>query len=381
VKKTLHLTHTDIAFDSRILKEMNSLSTEGYIVSGLGVAMEEGNKRSDTSAEIKVDAIKLRSRQLTWLPRTVRHLISLAELMAKMLPAAIRQRPNIIHCHDTLVLPIGVVSKIFTGSKLIYDAHELESNRNGLSRLQGILTLTVEKLLWPFVDGLIVVSPSIQKWYMDNLGSKSSTIVMNAPYFEEDEAKGSSYLREKFHIPQDQLVFIYVGILGHGRGLELITEAFTQPDISSHVIFLGYGELLPHLRTLESQHKNIHIHDAVPHAQVVPITRSADFGLCLIGNVSLSDYYCLPNKLFEYCFSGVPVLASDFPDIQAVVDAYGIGECCSPEPVAATRAIKSLATTPKRFKFADLWPLSWQAQEKKLKELYASLLAPPSISS
>jgi hypothetical protein len=70
------------------------------------------------------------------------------------------------------------------------------------------------------------------------------------------------------------------------------------------VVFLGYGELSQDLKRLAAEHPNIHVHDAVPHSQVVPIAQSADFGLCLVQDVSLSDYYCLPNKLFEYYFAG-----------------------------------------------------------------------------
>ena len=33
------------------------------------------------------------------------------------------------------------------------------------------------------------------------------------------------------------------------------------------------------------------------------LIKEADVGLCLVENVSLSDYYCLPNKLFEYAFA------------------------------------------------------------------------------
>ena len=374
MNKSLHLTHTDIESDSRILKEMGVLAEAGYGISGLGIKIEEGAARSAIPFSANIDTIRLRSRQFTFLPRTLRHVFSLCELVIKMLPRAVRLRPDVVHCHDTLVLPLGVIVKLLTRAKLVYDAHELESDRNGLTRLQGRLTLWVERLLWRFVDALIVVSPSIQSWYLDKIGPKPSAVILNSPLYQEGSAADEAYLREKYNIPPDRLIFIYVGILGEGRGLELVTQAFVHPEIKSHVVFLGYGELSNHLQQLAKKHRTLHVHEAVPHSQVVPIVKSANFGLCLIQNVSLSDYYCLPNKLFEYCFAGVPVLASDFPDIKALVYEYGVGECCDLQPDAVRNAIKRIENQSASFVFKDLNPLTWQAQEKKLLELYRQVL-------
>jgi hypothetical protein len=51
--------------------------------------------------------------------------VTLFELVGRMLPRAVRERPDVIHCHDTLVLPLGCIVKWLTGAKLVYDAHEL----------------------------------------------------------------------------------------------------------------------------------------------------------------------------------------------------------------------------------------------------------------
>ncbi|UUD64067.1 glycosyltransferase [Pseudomonas seleniipraecipitans] len=375
VNKVLHLTHTDIESDSRILKEMEALVASGYTVSGIGVVLNEGAQRTSVSFNADIKSLNLRSRKLTFLPRTLRHSITLVELICKMLPRAIRERPSVIHCHDTLVLPLGCIVKKLTGAKLIYDAHELESDRNGLTRLQGLLTLRLEKLLWRFVDALIVVSPSIERWYQENIGQKLSAVILNSPLFSKGEHRDENYLRKTFSISLESKIFIYVGILGHGRGIDLLIAAFKDSQVTSHIVFLGYGELSGELKRLADQHSNIHVHDAVPHSQVVPIAQSADFGVCLVQNVSLSDYYCLPNKLFEYCFAGVPVLASDFPDIRALLTQYGVGECCKLQHNDILDAVLRLERSPSTFKFADLAPLSWQAQEQKLVELYRNGLS------
>lgn len=372
--RVLHLTHTDIESDSRILKEMLCLVTSGYELSGAGVMLEEGARKSEIDFAAKLRAIKLITRKWYFLPRTLRHVASLCELAVKMLPFSIKQKPHVVHCHDTLVLPIGYIVKLLTKAQLVYDAHELESNRNGLTPIQSRLTLWLEKLLWRSIDALIVVSPSIEAWYQRKLGHKLSAVVMNAPLFAINGVNRSTYLHDKFSIPTEKKIFIYVGIFGPGRGIELIAEVFTHPTVCSHVVFLGYGEYANELKRLESLHPNLHVHQAVAHSQVVPIVMSADFGLCLVQNVSLSDYFCLPNKLFEYCFSGVPVLASDFPDIRAVVDAYGVGECCSLDIASIRKAVNDLSLGGKTFKFSNLESLTWQAQEKKLVDLYQRLL-------
>lgn len=373
MKRILHITHTDVMSDSRVLKEICSLSDAGYEVSSLGVTASEEEPKSDFSTSLKITQIKLVSRGFNFLPRSLMHIFSLFELVAKMLLIAIRQKPDLIHCHDTLVLPLGVIVKLITRAKLVYDAHELESNRNGLSKFDGFLTLHFEKLLWRFVDALIVVSPSIDAWYQNRIGSKPSLVILNSPLISKKSFCESDYLRKKFSIPPDKKIFIYVGNFASGRGIELLTQTFIHPSIDSHLVFLGYGDLADDLNQLAMRHLNIHLHDAVPHADVVSIVQSADFGLCMIENVSLSDYYCLPNKIFEYCFAGVPVLASDFPDIRAILSEYKIGKYSSLNPVAFSETVHLLEISNEKFEPRDLAPLSWQMQEQKLVSLYRGL--------
>jgi glycosyltransferase involved in cell wall biosynthesis len=375
----LHLTHTDINSDSRILKEMHTIAqaSDLYYVCGIGVSLDEGATSTDKIEKLNIYSIVLKSRKLTFLPTLLRHIITLFELTFKMLFRAIKLKPNVIHCNDTLVLPLGVILKFFTGAKLIYDAHELESDRNGLTKTLGKLTLFVEKILWRFIDTLIVVSPSIDKWYTDNIGEKESEVILNAPILDEKlSPENKEYLRNYFSISDNSKIFLYIGILGKGRGIDLITEAFKNVDLKSSLVFLGYGELSDELKELAKVYPNIYVHDAVPHEKVVTVAKSADVGLCLIQNVSLSDYYCLPNKLFEYCFAEIPVLASDFPDISKVVKDYNLGQCTKLDSKSIYNAINVFENMDKLpiINTKDLYILSWDAQEEKLIRLYEKLI-------
>lgn len=379
MKSVLHLSHTDINYDGRILKEMNALMKSGYKVKGIGVNMSEGVNHSSINEGVEIKSIILKSRTFTFLPKIIMHTLSVLEIIFKMLVSVIKIKPDVIHCHDTIVLPLGAIAKVFTKSRLIYDAHELESDRNGLSKSLGRLTLLVEKILWKSVDKLIVVSPSIFNWYKSNIGEKSGDIILNSPIIdEEQDVNGNNYLREYFSIPEKKKVFIYVGILGLGRGIEQITSAFKDNDLDACVVFLGYGDLSKEILELSNMYENIYLHNAVKHEEVTSIASSADVGLCLIQNVSLSDYFCLPNKLFEYSFSGIPILASNFPDISEVVKTYQLGVCCDLDTDSINQGILKFIKSENKNEFtickSTIQPLSWQAQEVKLQSLYKSLL-------
>lgn len=378
MKTVLHLTNTDINSDSRILKTKQSIAnfSHNYRVVGIGVKFEEEQHKSNVDEKIEIFSINLISRGFR-LPNTLKRIFSLVELSFKMIFKALKLKPDIIHCNDTMVLPLGVIIKLFTKSKLIYDAHELESNKNGLSKISRNMTFVCENYLWKFIDKLIVVSPSIGNWYHENIGKKDTEIIMNSPVLEQNIVPtNTNYFRDKFSIPNESKIFLYIGILGKGRGIELILNTFVNnQDLSSHLVFLGYGELKNYLTETSKNYKNIHIHDAVSHAEVVSIAKSADIGLCLIENISLSDYYCLPNKLFEYAFAEIPVLASNFPDMKDVINKFQLGKICELSENEIYTSIKEFENEKELIKIDSslLYELSWQAQESKLFRLYSSL--------
>jgi glycosyltransferase involved in cell wall biosynthesis len=374
--KILHISHTDIRFDSRILKEMKSLSLVlNYEMFGFGIKDRQSLKYS-SKFDSNIRTFILRTKSLVFLPKSIRYFLNYFEAMVRILFSAIRLRPKVVHSHDTIFLPVAVLIKIFCKSRLIYDAHELESQKNGQSKLLSKGTLIIEKICWRFVDVLITVSPSITKWYNENLGVKNNVLVLNSPQFNSDtfEETSNNYLREKFNIPDKEKIFLYLGIIGRGRGVDLYLDIFQSSEINSHIVFIGFGDYVPKVEQISRESEKIHYHPAVPHEDVVKISKSADVGLSMIEAVSLSDYYCLPNKLFEYAFSGLFVLATDFPDMKKVVEEYSLGLCCSLNKEDLKSTVKKIEDMELSKISADLYPLSWQYQGEKLIKAYNELL-------
>lgn len=326
----------------------------------------------------KVVSIRLWCRSARWLPAPVRHVLALMEMLIRIPVAAWSIRPSLVHCHDTPLLPMGVLLAWVFGGKVIYDAHELESDKNGQSRLMSKVTRLVEKACWFRVDGLITVSNSILRWYEQHFSLKASALVLNSPVISgsHSSVRDSRYFHELFKIPNESLVFVYLGLFVPGRGIEKLLQVFSDSRVTAHVVFVGRGPERALIEQFAAIHSKVHVHDAVAHGQVVELVRSADYGLCLVENISLSDYYSLPNKLFEYAFAGVPVLASNFPDMNELINQYGLGAVAENEVDSISQSVLSLQSAPRQRVNADLTELGWDAQAEKLRALYCSLLTP-----
>lgn len=379
--KIIHLTHTFIPEDSRILKEMHALADDGwYQVYGVGVAPVEGASQTQKEGALVIHSLAIQARSWRFLPASFRKILALMEWYVRMVRLSLSLRPRIVHCHDTPALLAAVVLSRILDAKLIYDAHELESRKNGQSRWISRLTLCVEKLSWPSIHHLISVSPSILDWYLTTLGSKPSSLVLNSPHLgtensaiEPADIARSEYFREKYNIAPDSKIFLYLGLLVPGRGIDMLLQVFSSRKINSHIVFMGRGMMSAAIEQAAVNSPRIHLHPAVPHHMVVTVSRAADYGLCFVENVSLSDYYCLPNKLFEYAFAGVPVLASNFPDMARLVREHGLGDCFDPELDALTTAIARTEKNSFVPTMINLSELSWQTQARRLQAAYASL--------
>jgi len=375
----LHLTHTDFRFDNRILKEIEAIEqNENQEIYGFGVKSSEKAASSRIKVKAELFNFKLLSNRVKSFPRVITYSLFIIELTIIFFWKAIKIKPRVIHCHDTMVLPVGVFLKLLFKSKLIYDAHELESNKNGQNLFLSKFTYFLEKLFWNKIDILISVSDSILKWYNQKLGDKESYLILNSPVINSNSDDNflnvtSDYLRTKFNIPEDVKIFIYVGELRAGRSIEIILELFSRHEVTSHVIFLGFGELDKEIMLISATTSKVHLHEPVSHDLVVPIVKCADIGLCLIENVSLSDYYCLPNKFFEYIFSSLYVVVPDFPELKDVVTRYKLGSVTKTDFNSLLTTILTLQDMLLLKKVYNISELSWQTQARRLKNLYTDL--------
>ncbi|KAA0242590.1 MAG: glycosyltransferase, partial [Chlorobiota bacterium] len=86
-----------------------------------------------------------------------------------------------------------------------------------------------------------------------------------------------------------------------------------------------------------------------------------------------SYYYALPNKMFEYIAAGIPVLASNLPQMMQIIDKYGVGKYADPEDIdAVVGAIMELSDSASRAIISENarkahQELNWEAEFERVR--------------
>jgi len=167
--------------DSRVKKQAESLASNGYRVTVVAM-WEDGLETSETVSNFSVVRIKLLSKN--W-PRILPFQI------LKYLEFVIRsyflvKKGHYIHCNDLDALAVGFFCKVFRFTKrrelkVIYDAHELETEVSGLTRLTKKVVQLLEKIMISRADAVITVCDSIAEFYANLYGISQPYVVRNIP--------------------------------------------------------------------------------------------------------------------------------------------------------------------------------------------------------
>jgi glycosyltransferase involved in cell wall biosynthesis len=371
--KVVQTVFNNYTNDSRVLKTANSLSSEGYKVSVVG-HHDINLAKSEIVNGVKIHRVSFLNRKIT--KSKISKLIAYIKYIKEALFYS--SETDIIHCNDLNTLPIGVLIKKFYNKnvKVVYDAHEYETQKNGLHGIDKKLVALLERYCIKYADQVITVSDSIAHEYVRLYGIDKPYVVLNTP-LKKKMAKQNLF-RDRFNISKKQSIFLYQGNFGPGRGIEVLLSTFKLIESSSVIIFMGYGQLENKIKEHASHYRNIYFHEAVNQTVLLDYTSSADFGIATIENTCLSYYYSLPNKIFEYIMANLAVIVSDLPEIRQVIEENQVGVIAKESNVKGLiQAIKQATQLNKTIylknikKMQDIY--NWNNQEKVLFTAYKNL--------
>lgn len=320
--RVISLLVTNFKNDNRVYRMANSLSLHGFptkvVAWKKGDVLERENFKGVEVERVVVSSDKWKRANL--LIGAIQYFEFALRVVAKY------RKVDLWHCNDYEAYVIGVLAKMTRPKlKLVYDCHELESHRNGKGAIMRFTIRTLEKLFIPWAELVITVSPSIQKFYKKRYNLPFVALVRNLP--NEMKLTHSNILREKLGLKSDQKIFIYQGLLGKGRGIEVLLQAFdARASDEAVLVFMGFGVLQEVIQDFAKKKKNVFFVPAVSNEEIPMYTGSADVGVNSVEPTCLSYEFSLPNKLFEYIQSEIPVITNPLTDCTALINEYKIGK-------------------------------------------------------
>lgn len=235
------------------------------------------------------------------------------------------------------------------GRTLVYDSHEYYTEVPELMARPGVrrVWLAIERWIFPKLKTVITVNDSIASAYRERYGRLRRTqpdiaVVRNIP-MKRELAQAPS--RAELELPADRRILVMQGAgLNIQRGAEEAVMAMKElPECL--LLLIGGGDVWPIVgRMVEENHlqDRVRLIGKLPYERMMDYTRNADLGLTLDRDTNLNYRFSLPNKLFDYLNAGIPVLATDLPEVAGIVRKYDAGIVIpAPDPAVIAREVKA----------------------------------------
>jgi len=376
-----------VSIDTRVIKEAASLVAAGHTVTVVGLSEDGQAAREEregfTIRRVRKDTLRVPRAGLRRALAPAAMAWVLVDYSWRAFDVATAEPFDVYHAHDLVTLPVAWAARARRGGRLVYDAHELFTELSRLDPVSRAVFRALETALIGRADRVVTVNESIAAELSRRYGVPAPLVLRNCPRLEgrrPDRAR--SALRAHAGIPAGAPIVLYQGLYMPHRGLENLVQAsarFTR----AHLVFMGWGPLLADLQGLAARvgvSDRVAFIDPVPMSALLDMTAGADLGVIPYRNAGLNNFYTSPNKLFEYCAAGVPVVASAFPELKKVVEGLQVGRTFDPDdPDAIAAAVNALLEDPAELARVRLnasraaGEFTWESEVRALVDAYAAL--------
>ena len=305
--------------------------------------------------------------------------------LLRLLRACLAGDADVYHCHEPDALLIGVIAKYLKGKRLVYDIHEHWPSEilfdlgigNGtlVQRTLSRLVSRVEIALARRAEVTFAVSESVAARFREEgfepvILSNYSIADLEIPQNSNRNGRNLMFMAgnmQSFH--------------GVGECIEAVSRVRERyPDATLTLVGKVREELMERIHG-SGRNGFIATTGFLPYRAMYERLSEGTAGLLVFQPTYYNISIGLPNKLFDYMLLGLPVIASDLPEIRSVVTAADCGILVDPGSVRnIADAIAYFFDRPdearrmgENGRRAVLERYNWSAMEANLLQTYRSL--------
>lgn len=371
-KRALVSVTNDLVTDNRVRRLCSMLVDLGYDVTFVG-------RKLPQSPPLPAENYRMHRMKLLFTSSAFFY----AEYNLRLFFFLLFRKADVLVANDLDTLLANYLVARLKGSTLVYDSHELftevpELDHNAFAKKTW---LRLERWIVPKLTYAITVNRSIADILQKRYGTPFR-VLRNMPYrYRPTETK----TRAELGLPTDKKIIILQGSgINVRRGAEEAVEAMKYLTVPAILLIVGNGDVIPVLKeTVEREGLQdiVLFKPRMPYAELMQYTHAADLGITLDKPDNLNYLYSLPNKIFDYIQAEIPVLSSRLPELERVINEYGVGLCIDThEPThIAERMQQALTDVSLRQTWQQNLSLAAQVlcrenEEQELKTLYAQFL-------
>lgn len=326
-KKVIVAVTNDLVTDQRVDRSCMALTEAGYEVTLVG------RRLSDS---VPLYPRPYRTRRMSLLFN--RKAFFYAEYNCRLFFRLLFSDADLFYANDIDTLPACYLAARWRHKRLFFDAHEMFPEVPELVDRPRVKHFweRIERWILPKIGTVVTgaactVCESIAKVYRDRYGIQM-VVVRNVP---SDVQMPDANNDDVVKVPDDKSFVLYQGAVNVGRGIEWVIDAMEFVNDCRFVV-AGVGDIYQKMRDYASakpwQERIVFLGRVEPR-QLKQLTSKAALGVVLLENRGLNYYYSLPNRIGDFVQAGVPIVASDFPEIKKIVETYPIGtlvaaDCC-----------------------------------------------------
>ncbi len=361
-KKAIVCVTNDLTTDQRVHKTCMTLKKAGYDV------VETGRLLPDS---LPLERPYETRRVKMWFHHGPQFY---AEYNIRLFFYLLFTKVDLIFSNDLDTLPAAYYASKIRGKRLIYDTHEYFTEVPELvnrPKTQAIWK-RIENHLFPKLTDIFTVNESIAKLYSEQFHKKVNVTRNIPPSYTPDRIKS----RKELGLPEDKHILILQGTgINVQRGAEeaCLAMQYLQDTV---LLVVGSGDVIPALKEIVSEHhlqEKVIFKNKMPFTELRQYTINSDLGLAIDKNTNLNYQFSLPNKLFDYIHSNVPVLSSGLIELKQIIDKYDIGYYIqNHDPKHIAEVIENIFNDKERYSQVKhntqkaKQKLSWEQEEKVL---------------
>jgi glycosyltransferase involved in cell wall biosynthesis len=326
-KRVIMAVINDLVTDQRIHRSCLALQESGWQVLLVGRLLPSSKSVSRSYATQRMRLLFRRSA------------FFYAEYNLRLFLKLLFVHADLFYANDTDTLPATYCAARLRHKSIFFDAHEL------FPEVPEVVSRPRVKKVWQKLEdyffpklrdykygaACVTVCRSIANYYyrkyrlpMDivrnvPLPYDASTIKpANIPALDDNSSEMN---------PTHKDILLYQGAVNIGRGLEVLVDAMSYLD-SCVLVIIGTGDIINDIcarARMRGVEDKVLILGRVSPDELRHYTVRANLGMSLLDNMGLSYYYAFPNRIADFVQAGVPVLATDFPEMHQVIESYNIG--------------------------------------------------------